>query len=149
MTARSLDLIRDALVEIGPLGGVEMLDAVATTCLLLASADGAVSEAETVRIATTLMALTGTTEDLTLVQAALATLGRQFGARTTEEHIQDLAARLHDPAQRRRALSYAAGVAYADDHLGEEEEALLMRLAQAFGIRSQEAAGLIGQFRKA
>lgn len=145
--ARDLDQVKQALASAGPLDGVELLDAVATCCLLMAAADGEVAPAETRRIAAVLIELVGTAENGEVVRGVLDALAREVAKSGVEPQVASLATRLRDPMQRRKALTYAAAVAFADDQLDAAEEGLLRKLATAFEVDGDELDVLLEIFR--
>lgn len=139
---------KQVLATAGALDGVELLDAVATSCLLMAAADGAIAPEETRRIADILITLVGTGENPEVVQSVLDSLARQVTTDHIDSSVAALATRLREPVQRRKALTYAVAVAFADDRLDAAEEGLLRRLATAFEIGSEEVDALLKLFRQ-
>src|SRR4029077_19740822 len=131
---------------VGPLSPVELLDAAATACLLMAAADGEVSAPELRRIAEVLIAITGSLDERARVQRTLDRVGADMTPERQAFYIQDLAARITDADQRRKTLAYATAVAWAEECLDFEEEARLFRLADAFSVPKREVQSLIRLF---
>ncbi len=145
--SRDLAGARLALGMDKPLDDVMLLDAVATACLLMASADGEIAPEETRRIAEVLITLAGSTENRDLVQGVLDGLAREVVSKGQAHYLALLKERVRDPVQRRKTLAYAAAVAWADDQLDDAEQELLGQLAQTFGVGGDELGKLVGLLR--
>jgi tellurite resistance protein len=114
-------------------------------CLLLAAADGDVSEQEIGALSTRLGALLG--DDYSALAAGVIADGEidRMGALGPDRYVASLAARIPEP-RRKRALRAALVVAHADG-LAPEEERMFRDAATALGLTVAEADSLLQDVR--
>lgn len=115
-------------------------------CLLLAAADGDVSEREIAALSTRLGTLLG--DDYPALAAGLIADGEldRMSALGPDRYVESLAARI--PAARRtRALRAALAVAHADG-LAPEEERMFRDVAAALGMTSTDADAILDEVRR-
>lgn len=122
----------------------QLLEAVAATCLLIARADGQVSVGEMQRIAGAL-AVVGEGPEAERVDRTLEGHWRELEERGLDSLLANLAGQLPDPHQRQLALAFAVFVACADGHADPAEERLLLRMAAAFSLPTDEVSRLLAQ----
>jgi uncharacterized tellurite resistance protein B-like protein len=115
-------------------------------CLLLAAADGDVSEEEIGALSTRLGTLLG--DDYPALAAGVLADGEidRMGMLGPDRYVASLASRISEP-RRKRALRAALVVAHADG-LAPEEERMFRDAASALGLSPLEADELLAEVRR-
>lgn len=115
-------------------------------CLLLAAADGDVSEQEIGALSSRLGTLLG--DDYPALAAGVIADGEidRMGSLGPDRYVASLAERIPE-ARRKRALRAALVVAHADG-LAPEEERMFRDAATALGLSTQEAEDLLAEVRR-
>ena len=115
-------------------------------CLLLAAADGDVSEQEIGALSSRLGTLLG--DDYPALAAGVIADGEidRMGSLGPDRYVASLAARIPEP-RRKRALRAALVVAHADG-LAPEEERMFRDAASALGLSAAEADELLAEVRR-
>lgn len=116
---------------------------------LMAAADGVVSDEEIDELSELLSSLTegaATDDDLGYLLDNFAEALQQEGL---DERLANIADALDSEDARRLAFVTACGIAYLDEQVTEEEEALFSRLAAALKISADEADGLLDEIERA
>jgi uncharacterized tellurite resistance protein B-like protein len=116
---------------------------------LMAAADGVVNEEEIDELSEILSMMTDGTasdDDLGYLLDNFAEALQQEGL---DERLSNIADALDTEDSRRLAFVTACGIAYLDNQVAEEEEALFARLAKALGIPEDEANGLLEEIERA
>lgn len=114
-------------------------------CLLLAAADGDVSEQEIGALSSRLGTLLG--DDYPALAAGVIADGEidRMGSLGPDRYVASLASRISEP-RRKRALRAALVVAHADG-LAPEEERMFRDAAAALGMTDNEAEELLAEVR--
>ena len=115
-------------------------------CLLLAAADGDVSEEEIGALSSRLGTLLG--DDYPALAAGVIADGEidRMGTLGPDRYVASLASRIPE-ARRKRALRAALVVAHADG-LAPEEERMFRDAAAALGVSTAEAEELLAEVRR-
>jgi uncharacterized tellurite resistance protein B-like protein len=116
---------------------------------LMAAVDGVVSNEEIEELAEVLSALTDgatTDEDLGYL---LENFGIALEQEGLDERLANIAEALDTEPSRRLAFVTACGIAYLDEQITEEEEALFAKLARALRIPEDEANALLDEIERA
>lgn len=116
-------------------------------CLLLAAADGDVSEQEIGALSSRLGALLG--EDYPALAAGVVADGEidRMGQLGPDRYVKSLAERIPED-RRRRALHAALVVAHADG-LAPEEESMFRDAAAALGLTPAQAEEMLDEVKRA
>src|SRR5688572_1849304 len=110
-------------------------------CLMLAAADGEVSEAEIGALSTRLGKLLGDNVNARTIESLITMEIRALDDLGPDEYIATLVDRLPQP-QRMPALRSALGVAFADG-LAPEEEETFREVASALGVDQLETDAML------
>ncbi len=115
-------------------------------CLLLAAADGDISETEIGALSARLGALLG--EDYPALAAGVIADGEidRMGQLGPDRYVATLATRIPEP-RRKRALHAALVVAHADG-LAPEEESMFRDVAAALGFDEAEAQSMLDDVKR-
>jgi hypothetical protein len=150
-----MDSDRDARIEMlrgellgGPLRSQASANAVLELAILMAAADGDVSDREAEQIVDIVHRLAGGPFDVTGLRGVVSVTRERLSREGAERRIDAAAAAIRDPAERLQAFRIVAAVALVDRWLDRAELRLFNSLARAFAIPPDESGRIVTEIRQ-
>ena len=149
-----MDEERDARIEAlrgealgGPLHSQNGANAVLELAIIMAAADGDVSEREAEQIVDVVHRLAGGPFDVSGLRGVVSVTRDRLAREGVDRRLQAAAAALPDPAERHQAFRIVAAIALVDRWLDRAELRLFNSLARVFEIPPAEAQRLVTEIR--
>jgi tellurite resistance protein len=142
-------LTREGLLGPEEVAALKRVDPLAETMFLMMSADGMIAEAERDAVRGAIRGLTDNLLRSGTIDVMLENYQRRLSADGKDERLRQIAEEIaEDPSEAEGAFALAAAVALADEHVAEEENALINQLAEWFGIPEQRCNGILDQLEQ-
>ena len=132
----------------GPIHSEDTARVVLELALLMAGADGDVSEREAEQIVDVVHRLSNSPFDLAALRFAQSTNRELLATDGIEKRIESAGERLQDPAGRRQAYRIVAAVALVDGWLDRNELRFFHQLARVFAISPEESQKTVTDIRR-
>ena len=142
-------LTREGLLSPEEASALNRVDPLAETMFLMMSADGQVAQAERDAVRG---AIRGLTDDLLrsgTVNVMLQNYEQRLKEQGRDARLQEIASEIaEETGEAEGAFALSAAIALADDHVSEEENEFINRLAEWFGISSARASEILDQLEE-
>jgi len=139
-------LTREGMLSTEEVGALNRVDPLAETMFLMMAADGKLTSEEHDAVRGAIRGLTDNALRTGTINVMLENYQRRLEADGREERLHQIAETISEEASEAEgAFALAAAIAFADDDIAEEENALINQLAEWFGIEPERSRQILDQ----
>ena len=139
-------LTREGLLTPEEVGSIHLVGPLAETMFLMMAADGVLADVEQDAVRGAIRTLTNDVLRTGTINVMLEGYAKRLADSGREARLQEIAEEIaEDPHQAEGAFALAAAVALADDHVRDEENEFINRLAEWFGISEDRTTQILDQ----
>lgn len=141
-------LTREGLLSPEEMAALNRVDPLGETMYLMMSADGVIDETERDAVRGAIRGLSDNLLRTGTINVMVENYAKRAKEEGRDERLRQIAEEIsEEPTEAEGAFALAAAVALADDEIAEEENALINKLADWFGIAPERAEEILDQLQ--
>lgn len=141
-------LVREGLLTKPQEEALARIDAIAETMFLVASANGEVTDTELSAVRGAVRGLCGEVLTDGIIQAMIETYAVKLQQEGRPARLASIRLAMQDETEALNAFALAAAAALADDRLDREENRLILEIKEAFHLKDEQVAQILGQLKE-